>query len=97
MLFQPGSLDHLLAEAVGGDGAVASELRALFLASATAHVAAMSKPAGIEHWRDEALKLQGLAASFGMIALMEVASRAACAGPDPLLLDAVAGVLAECR
>ena len=97
MSFQPGSLDHLLAETVGGDGAVASELRALFLASATAHVAAMSKPAGIGHWRDEALKLQGLAASFGMTALMDVASRAARAAPDPLLLDAVADALAGCR
>jgi hypothetical protein len=97
MSFQPGLLDHLLAEAVGGDAAIASELRALFLASATAHIAAMSKPAGIEHWRDEALRLQGLAATFGMNALMDAASRAACAGPDPLLLDAVADALAECR
>lgn len=97
MSFEPGSLDQLLAEAVGQDSAVARELRALFLASATAHVAAMSRPAGIEHWRDEALKLQGLAASFGMTDLMEVAARAACAGPDPLLLDAVADALARCR
>ena len=97
MSFPPGSLDHLLAEAVGGDGAVIGELRALFLASATGHVTAMSRPAGMEHWREEALKLQGLAASFGMTGLMEIASRAACAGPDPLLLDAVADALAECR
>jgi len=97
MSFQPGLLDHLLAEAIGCDGAVAAELRALFLASATAHVAAMSKPSGVEHWRDEALKLQGLAASFGRTALMERASCAASAGPDTLLLDAVADALAECR
>ena len=97
MSFLPGSLDHLLAEAVGDDGAVARELRALFLASATGHVAAMSCSAGIGPWRDEALKLQGLAASFGMTALMEMAARAAEAGPDPLLLDAVADALAGCR
>ncbi len=97
MSFQPGLLDQLLAEAVGGDGAVAAELRALFLASATAQVAAMSAPIGIEQWRDEALKLHGLAASFGMTALMEAASRAASAGPDPQLLDAVANALARCR
>lgn len=93
----PGSLDHLLAEAVGADSQVASELRALFLASATAHVAAMSRPAGIGHWRDEALRLHGLAASFGMTALMDVAGRAAGADPDPLLLDAVADAVADCR
>jgi len=97
MSFQPGSLDHLLAEAVGGDSAIAANLRALFLASATAHVAAMSKPAGAGQWRDEALRLQGLAASFGMTALMEAASFAACAGPDPRLLDALAEALVDCR
>ena len=76
---------------------MAGELRALFLASATAHVAAMACPAGIRQWRDEALRLQGLAASFGMTRLMDMASCAAVAEPDPLLLDAVADALAECR
>lgn len=97
MSFEPGSLDHILAEAVGGDSAVALELRALFLASATMHVAALSQATTVPHWRDEALKLQGLAASFGITSLMEVAARAAGAGPDPLLLDALADALAECR
>lgn len=97
MSILPGSLDHRLAETVGADSAVARELRALFLASATCHVAAMSQLAGVAQWRDEALKLQGLAASFGMTALMEVAARAASAGPDPLLLDAVADAVAGCR
>jgi hypothetical protein len=97
MSFMPRSLDRMLAETVGGDGRAAAELRALFLASATAHVAAMSQAQGAEHWRDEALRLQGLAASFGMTALMEAASRAVRSGPDPLLLDAVADALAGCR
>ncbi|ATE63061.1 hypothetical protein [Rhizorhabdus dicambivorans] len=97
MSFEPGSLDRLLAEAVGEGSPAAAELRALFLASATGHVAAMSRAAGVKGWRDEAFKLQGLAASFGMTALMEVAARAAHAGPDPLLLDAVADALAACR
>ena len=97
MSFEPGTLDHLLAETVGGDSAVAEELRALFLASATMHVAALSQATAVTPWRDEALKLQGLAASFGRTALMDVAARAASAGPDPILLDAVADALAECR
>lgn len=97
MSFEPGSLDHILAEAVGGDSVVALELRALFLASATMHVAALSQATTVADWRDEALKLQGLAASFGITTLIEVAARAAGAGPDPLLLDAVADALAECR
>lgn len=97
MAFQPATLDHLLAEAVGADSPVAAELRALFLASATMHVAALSQARSVVPWREEALKLQGLAASFGMTALMAAAARAADAGPDPLLLDAVAGALAGCR
>jgi HPt (histidine-containing phosphotransfer) domain-containing protein len=97
MSIAPGTLDRMLAESVGGDSKVAAELRALFLASATQHVAALSQAAGVAAWRDEALKLQGLAASFGMVDLMGVAARAADAGPDPLLLDAVAEALADCR
>jgi len=65
--------------------------------SPTGHVAALSLATGVQPWRDEALKLQGLAASFGMTGLMDVAARAAHAGPDPLLLDAVAEALAACR
>ncbi|WP_235538170.1 hypothetical protein [Sphingomonas sp. Root720] len=87
----------MLAESVGGDGKLVAELRALFLASATRHVAAMSQAPGVAAWRDEALKLQGLAASFDLVDLMAVAARAADAGPDPLLLDAVADALADCR
>lgn len=93
----PGTLDHLLAETVGDEGVIALELRALFLASATAHVAAMSQADGPGSWRDEALRLQGLAASFGMTALLEAARRAAEGGPDPLRLDALAEALARCR
>ncbi len=87
----------MLAEAVGETGEIAADLRALFLASATRHVAEMSLAEAIQPWRDQALQLQGLAASFGMTALMEAAARAADAGPDPLLLDMVADALADCR
>lgn len=97
MSFEPGSLDRLLAEAVGEGSPVAAELRALFLASATGHVAAMSQAADAQRWRDEALRLQGLAASFGMTRLMAAAARAADADPDPALLDAMADALAGCR
>lgn len=97
MSFEPATLDQLLAQAVGADSAVASELRALFLASATMHVASLSQARSIGPWREEALKLQGLAASFGMTGLMDAAARAALAGPDRLLLDALADALAACR
>lgn len=97
MSAEPASLDRLLAESVGEGSPAAAELRALFLASATGHVAAMSQADGAASWRQEALRLQGLAASFGVTALMAAAARAADGGPDPLLLDAVADALAACR
>lgn len=87
----------MLAETVGADAAIVAELRALFLASATRHVVALAEAADAATWRDEALKLQGLAASFGMAEMMAAAARAAAAPPDRLLLDAVAETLAACR
>ena len=97
MLFQPGLLDHLLADAIGGDDGIVAELRALFLASATGHVAVLSQAADPGQWREEALKLEGLAASFGMTLLMQAAARAVRSGPDQAMLDAVADALAACR
>ncbi|MFZ5706182.1 MAG: hypothetical protein ACOY5R_13095 [Pseudomonadota bacterium] len=98
MTIDPGTLDRLLADAVGPDSAVAADLRALFLASATQHLAAMSQPASPAAWRDEALRLQGLAASFGVVELAgQAAEAAAAAAPDATLLDRLARSLADCR
>jgi len=97
MTIQPAMLDSLLADAVGDDGEAVRRLRALFLASATAHVATMSSATELGHWQGEALRLQGLAASFGMTDLMEHAARAAASEPGSALLDQVAEALARCR
>lgn len=97
MTIDPGTLDRLLADAVGADSDIAADLRALFLASATQHLAGLSQAKDDGVWRDEALRLQGLAASFGVLELMQLAARAAAAGPDPALLDALADSIADCR
>lgn len=97
MTIDPGTLDHLLADAVGPDSAVAADLRALFLASATQHLAAMSQPSSPAAWREEALRLQGLAASFGLIELADQAAEAAASAPDAAMLDQLACSLADCR
>lgn len=97
MTIDPGTLDRLLADAVGRDSDIAADLRALFLASATQHLAALSQADALQPWRDEALRLQGLAASFGVDELMNLAARAAQTGPDPVLLDALAHSIADCR
>ncbi len=97
MSFEPGKLSELLGEALGEDASLAAELRALFLASATGHVAAMTELSDAARWRDEALKLQGLAASFGIAPLIALAADAAKAAPDTALLDGLARAVAACR
>ena len=97
MTIDPGMLDRLLADAVGADSGIAAELRALFLASATQHLAALSQADKRQPWRDEALRLQGLAASFGVNELMDLAARAAQSGPDPVLIEALADSIVGCR
>lgn len=97
MTIDPGTLDRLLADAVGPDSAVAADLRALFLASATQHLAAMSQPSSPATWREEALRLQGLAASFGLIELADQAAEAAASAPDAAMLDQLACSVADCR
>ena len=97
MSFEPANLRHLLAEMLGEDNALTSELRALFLASATGHVAALSTAADRDAWRNEALKLQGLAASFGVTPLLALATEATNRSPDGDLLDRIACALADCR
>lgn len=76
-----------LAAAVGDDRALVAELETAFMESASRHVEAMRNAADDHDWRDAALRLKGLAASFGATALMQYASQAAearRADPDVL-------------
>ena len=84
------ALDISLAAALGDDQALVAELRGAFLDSARKHFRAMADAAGDADWRDAALRLQGLAASFGAESLMQAAARAAeSRGPDAQCLDAI--------
>ncbi len=75
------SFEHVietsLAAALSDDHALVAELRAAFQASAGRHVAALREASTLEDWRDAALRLKGLAASFGASELMIAAGRAA--------------------
>jgi hypothetical protein len=95
MSFMPGELDRLLAEAVGESPAILDGLRADFLASAAAHLAAMERASTSAGWRDAALRLQGLAASFGLVDLMWLAAATARATPTPAMLEPIRRALAE--
>ena len=71
------AIEASLAAAIGDDHALLTELRAAFLDSATRHLEALSAAEVQENWSDAALRLKGLAASFGAAALMTRAGQAA--------------------
>lgn len=87
MAYDPGALNSTLAAVVGNDPALAAELRAAFVDSASAALAAMRIGAAPEDWIEAAHRMKGLAASFGALRLMAAAEEAVSAPPgDPALL-----------
>ena len=79
MAYDPGAIDATLAAAVGDDPALIAELRLAFLESVKSAVTALTRADGVAAWSDAALRLKGLAASFGAVRLMVLASEAASA------------------
>lgn len=77
MAYDPGQIDATLAAAVGDEPALIAELRQAFHESAHNVVADLRRAEGDEPWRHAALRLQGLAASFGAVRLMALAGEAA--------------------
>lgn len=89
------ALDSSLAAALGDDAALVAELRTAFLESAQRHRQALTEAPTDADWRDAALRLKGLAASFGATDLMMHAARAAEAGRrDPHRLADIERALA---
>lgn len=78
MAYDPGAIDATLAAAVGDEPGLIAELREAFLDSAKRALKTLSDagedPAA---WRGGALRLKGLAASFGAVRLMALAQDAA--------------------
>ena len=87
MAYDPGAIDATLAAAVGDEPALIAELRQAFLDSAGASVTAMGHAKDAAAWKDAALRLKGLAASFGAVRLMALATEAAnaAAGDNAVL------------
>jgi len=72
---------------VGDDPQLVSELRGAFLESAAVFVDQLRRSRCDANWRMAALRLQGLGASFGAVALMEAAEDAANGAPgDPVVV-----------
>lgn len=76
MAVDPGAIDAALAAAVGDDPALIAELRAAFLDSAQRGLAALEAAEDEDGWKAAAWRLKGLAASFGAVRLVALATEA---------------------
>ena len=95
MAYDPGALEAALAAAVGDDPSLVTELRAVFLESAARHRDAMGRSRCDGNWRMSAHRLQGLAASFGAVDLMRLATEAVEGAPgDPVVLRRIDAAIA---
>lgn len=77
MAYDPGALDKTLAAAVGEDSQLIAELRTAFVDSAARQAFALHNAVNDHQWQAAAWRLKGLAASFGVTDLMELAGKAA--------------------
>ena len=89
------AIEASLAATLGDDHALLTDLRSAFVDSARRHVEALGEATSQDIWCDAALRLKGLAASFGATKLMACAGQAAksqCG--DRRILDTVEAELA---
>lgn len=78
MAYDPGAIDAALSAALGEESGLIAELRVAFHDSAERALASLVEAEGDEaNWRAAAWRLKGLAASFGAVRLMALASEAA--------------------
>lgn len=73
MAYDPGQIDATLAAAVGDEPGLIAELRCAFLDSAQAGFDALQRAESQADWESAAMRLKGLAASFGAVRLMAIA------------------------
>lgn len=86
MAYDPGAIDATLAAAVGDEPQLIAELREAFLDGVRRGLDNLERARGADEWRSSAARLKGLAASFGAIRLMAIASEAADAVPQDVNL-----------
>ncbi|GAA0336212.1 hypothetical protein GCM10009087_53360 [Sphingomonas oligophenolica] len=77
MAYDPGAIDATLAAAVGDEPQLIAELREAFLDGVHRGLDGLERARDAQEWRVSALRLKGLAASFGAIRLMAIATEAA--------------------
>lgn len=95
MAYDPGAIDSALAAAVGDEPGLIAELRVAFVESAERTLIALERAATPEDWRTAAARLKGLAASFGAVRLMALATEAADRAGDAELLTKIKRAVAR--
>jgi HPt (histidine-containing phosphotransfer) domain-containing protein len=96
MSFDSGPLDRYLHSAVGDDPAVAAELHATFVDSANQLAELLQRARCDANWSMAALRLKGLAATFGVIPLIQLAEQAMAGAPgDPAVVRSIRSVIAD--
>lgn len=94
MAFENGALNSNLAAAVGDDPLLIVELHAAFLESAKRQLNLLERARCDGNWHFAALRLKGLAASFGVAPLMDLADEAVDAAPgDPVVVNRIRRLL----
>ena len=84
MAYDPGAIDAALAAAVGDEPALIAELRGAFIDSVQRGLDGLERADGDDAWQHAAFRLKGLAASFGAVRLMAIATEAATAPAQDL-------------
>jgi HPt (histidine-containing phosphotransfer) domain-containing protein len=96
MAYNHGAIDAALAAAVGDEPLLIAELRLAFVASVEQAVAVMTAATDAEEWDIAARRLKGLAASFGAVRLMALATTAAAGEPqDAVILNDIHEAMAD--
>jgi HPt (histidine-containing phosphotransfer) domain-containing protein len=96
MSFDSGPLDRYLHSALGEDHAAAAELQAIFLQSVEDLVDLMQRARCDANWMMAALRLKSLAATFGVVPLIQLAETAMAGVPgDPAVVRAIRAVAAD--
>jgi len=85
MAYDPGAIDSTLAAAVGDEPVLIAELRVAFVESLERALAVL-EAADDDGWPAAAWKVRSLAASFGAVRLMAMATEAAALPGDRMIL-----------
>ncbi|MBA4163422.1 MAG: Hpt domain-containing protein [Erythrobacter sp.] len=94
MAFESGALDATIAAAAGDDAALIAELRATFVESARRQLDLLRRSRCDGNWSVAAMRLKGLAASFHVEDLMQLAQQALDGVPgDPAILRQIDGAI----